>query len=148
MLNTIVNKYENTYSSHSRFLYKSLLDLAECYKKKNNLEMEEQSLFKIIKHQKPGIKVCNKLGDLFYRKKDFESTIFWLKNAINLEDINEDVNKIEHYYTPNLLIGACYYYLKDYDNAIKYNNLAWEILPNSEPCKKNNDLYNKKKNNI
>ncbi len=148
MLNTLVDKYENTYSANSRFLYKSLLVLADCYKNKNDFEMEEKSLFKIIKYQKPGIKACNRLGDLFYRKKNFEATIFWLQNAIALEDIHEDVNIIEHYYTPNLLIGASYFYLKDYDNAIKYNNFAWQIMPNSIACKKNNDLYIKKKNNL
>lgn len=146
MLETLVNKYESTYTSHKRFLYKSLLDLAECYKVNNNFEMEEKSLFKIIKNQKPGIKVCNRLGDLFYRKKNFEAAIFWFKNAIKLEDVDEDVNNTDHYYTPNLLIGASYYYLKNYDKALKYNNLAWEILPNSIACKKNNELYLKNKN--
>ena len=141
-----IDEYIDKYEENKHFIYKALIDIADCYKIIEDLKKEKEALMTIISNQEPCIKVSSRLGDLFFREKNYDAAIFWLKYAASTDKKIEDANDYDHYFLPYTEIAICYYYKKDYENAVKYNELAGEIRPDDRVYKKNKEIYNRKLN--
>lgn len=60
-------------------------DLGVAYLKSGNLELAEKEFLKALKHKQWAIP-CFNLGNLFYLKKDFDSSERYFKKAIKLDE--------------------------------------------------------------
>lgn len=141
-----IDEYIDEYEKNKHFLYKALIDIADCYKIKGDIKKEKESLMTIISNQEPCIKVSSRLGDLFFREKNYDASIFWFKYAVSIDENTDDTNDYDRYFLPYTEIAICYYYKKDYENAVKYNELAGKIRPDDRVYKKNKDIYDRKLN--
>lgn len=145
----LIDEHIDEYENNKHFMYKSLIDISDCYKIKGDIKKEKEALMTIISNQEPYIKVSAKLGDLFFREKSYDAALFWLKYAVSTDKKTEEANEYDHYFLPYLEIGICYYYKNDYENAMKYNEMAGNLRPDDSAYKKNKEIYEKKlKNNF
>lgn len=139
--NFLLEKYIDKYAQNQYYLYKILLELAECYKKRGNIKRAKEALMKIIINQEPHILVCSRLGDLFFCEKNYDAAIYWLKEAINCKVDKYIITEYDHYFLPYQELGICYYYKNDFKKALEYCEKAGELRPYDECYKKNKKLY-------
>ena len=122
-----ISKYLNEYDRLKDFMYSALLELSDCYKRKNLIEKELDILMLILKNQKPKQECLTRIGDIFLRKKQYEVAIFWFKLAIDSEE--QEVNKDYEKFLPYISMGVCYYWLNDIQKAIEYNDKGGKEKP-------------------
>ena len=119
------------------------LNLSKIYKIKGDRKKALQILFGSFMYSTPKAEVLCEIGGHFLELKDYASALFWYEKAIS--DIKPKTSgfivKDCYGYVPYVQMGLCSYYLKDYENAIKYNDLALEIKPYSKICQKNKEYY-------
>lgn len=136
-----IKKYEDSYTERRSYLYSAILELADCYKNLSENDKELEMLLKILKYEIPGTECCCKIGDIFLKKREYSTAIFWfemaLKNKNTVEeggDSNTDYNE----FIPYISLCVCYYWLSDRKKAYEYNEKAGKIKPNDTTY-----LYNK-----
>lgn len=139
--NLFYEKYVDKYAENQYYLYRALLDLSECYKKREDTKNEKEALMRIIANQEPHILVCSHLGDLFFREQNYDAAIYWLKEAINCKVDKYQVSEYDHYFLPYQELGICYYYKSDFKKALEYCEKAGELRPYDECYKKNKEIY-------
>lgn len=97
-----------------------------------------------FKYDTPRPEVLCELGYIYLLKQEYKKAIYWYKLAIC------KTKKIAHGgfvevdaggYIPYIQIGLCYYYLKEYKKAYKYNALALKQKPNCTKALNNQKIY-------
>lgn len=135
---TYIKKYIDNYDKNNYYMYKALIELSQLYKETSN-NKEIEILLTILKYQKPTIDLLNRISDYLLRNKKYKEAVFWLKIAISIDDetYNQEYDKFISY----IKLGYCYYYLKDYKKAYKYNELAGKYSNNNKTYKENRSIY-------
>lgn len=137
-----LQKYEAEYKLKRSYIYPSILELADCYKSIGEKDKMLETLFIILKHETPGSECCCKIGEIFMDKKEYDTGIYWFKQATeNKKDVKEDGDANIDYneFLPYINMCVCYFWLGDIEKSKYYNNLAGKIKPNDETY-----LFNKK----
>lgn len=118
------------------------LDLANCYSKTGQKSAAIEALFKSFLYDEPRAEICCEIGKYFIEEQNYTVAIFWYKVASEQPIKDENgafVIKDRYGLLPFLQICLCYDRLGDYENAMKYNEMAGKIKPDNSSY-----LYNKK----
>lgn len=134
-----VKENEKEYMKNRWYIYNSVIELANCYKLQGNLKQELDSLFVIVKNQKPTIEVLNKIGDCLLRQRRYNEAIFWLEAATNIED--NSYTKDHDIFITYIKLAYCYYIKKEYKKAYEINEIAGKINPRNITYLKNKQIY-------
>ena len=137
----LIKENEKEYMKNRWYLYNGIIELANCYKIKQELKKELDSLFIILKNQIPTIEVLNKISDCVLRQKRYDEAIFWLEIAANIDD-NSYTQKHDIFIT-YIKLGYCYYMKKDYKKAYETNEKAGKVNPHNNTYLKNKEIYEK-----
>jgi len=99
--------------------------LAQKYEKeaidwlKTSLEFE-------VKYREPLIEVA----DIYFQRKDYHKTIFWLESAINLpEPVKPFMITVKQWYTwwPHDILAQCYFNIGEYKKCIEHSEALYEM---------------------
>lgn len=117
--------------------------LARIYRKINMYEESELWANKALnENQKSREPYLEKLIAYFQAKR-YEDVIKVGIDALQIKDYNVEVIDDEGCWNGSIYdyISLAYYYLNDYDNAIKYIDMTIELNPKNERLKKNKALF-------
>lgn len=119
------------------------LNLSKIYKIKGNINKSLETLFRSFIYSTPKPEILCEIGSLLLENKDYYGAFYWYEKAVcrNIPNSSAFILKDCYGYIPYVYMGLCSYYLKDYENALKYNDLALEIKPYSKVCQKNKEYY-------
>ena len=134
-----IEKHIGKYNEYNGYLYEALIELADCYKRKVEIDKELDTLFLILKNQIPKMDCLNKIGDVFLRKNLYKVAIYWFNLA--LEKMKEEVENKNELFITYVSLGVCYYWLGDIKEANKYNEEAGKLKNNDETYLKNREIY-------
>lgn len=124
------------------------LDLYDVYVSLGDYDNALFSLFNSFKYDIPRAEICCKIGWHFISTKEWKLAIYWLNTAINCKyDMSSGgfFSPDFYNYIPYINLGFCYYNLGKIDDAIKYNEMAGNIKPNSSIYLDNKKVYEKQK---
>lgn len=109
--------------------------LSSCYFNIKEDEKALYSLFKSFKFDKPRAKICCLIGNYFLSRTKYDIAIFWYnlaKDSIYDKSAPGFVEKDYFDFIPYINLCVCYYYIGDYKNSKKFNELAGSIKPNDK----------------
>lgn len=116
-------------------------ELARCYQALNDNQNAFKSMLLSFRYDTPRAELCCQLGYYFKNLSAYRQAIFWFELAINLEKPHDSWGFHQEDcwgYIPSLECAVCYDYLKDYEKAEYYNDMADSFKPDSPSV-----LYNK-----
>lgn len=122
------------------------IDLYNIYMINSQQDIAVSSLLNAFKYAVPRAEVCVKLGQYFISKKDFNTAIYWLNLALNMDyDISSGGFYSKDYYDffPLIELCVCYYNLGDTKLAMEYNEKAGKIKPNDSSYLNNKAFFEK-----
>lgn len=147
-------KYDQAISYYRKFLetnkgwiedyINACLEIAQCYRIKNDRENEFMYLMKTFSYDIPRAETCCQLGYFFKGIDEYSKAIFWFGTALNLEKDENTWGVIRHDcydYIPSIELCVCYYKLGNEEEAIKYNKLAQQFKPDDETVQYNNEFF-------
>lgn len=134
-----IKKYLEQYKEEEYLLYPAILRLSECYKREGNIDKELESLMIILKNQKPKSECLYRIGDIFLRKKQYETALYWLELSLENKEFEENIDYSG--FLPYIDIGVCYWWLGDMKKFEEYNEKAGSIKPTDEAYLKNKEFY-------
>lgn len=153
-----VKRYEESLEEYNNFFklpdawienkISASLDLYDVYSALGDTDNALSSLFNSFKYDIPRAEVCCKIGWHFISYKEWELAIYWLNQATNCKyNISSGGFFTPDFYNfiPYINLGFCYYNLGDIDEAIRYNEMAGHIKPNSSIYLDNKKVYEKQK---
>lgn len=121
------------------------INLAIIYDASKQYEKEKKILIKSFEYDLPRSEPICRLAYLYYAKKDYNRAIYWYNLAILSGSQKSHhggfVYKDYLLYIPALMLGICYYNIKDYKNALKYNDIALQSKPNDAKAVSNKKYY-------
>lgn len=136
---SFLEKYKEEYVTRRHFLYPSIIELSECYKKLGQEEKQLKTLFRIIENEIPTSEFCCRLGDIFRERKDYETSAYWYELALEKsKKIGRGNIGYDDGYYAMICLGICYYWRGDKKKAYEYNEEAGKIRPNDKTY-----IYNK-----
>lgn len=135
-----ISKYINEYERLKEYMYSAIIELSDCYKRKNLSDKELETLMLILKKQIPKQECLTRIGDVFLRSKKYELAVYWFKLAIDCKE--EEVNKDYEKFLPYISLGVCYYWLNDIEKANEYNEKAGQEKPDDLTYIANKKIYN------
>lgn len=151
-------KYEESIEEYTNFFnmpdawyenkISACIDLYNIYFELGDFDNALSSLFNTFKYDAPRAEVCCKIGWYFISLKKWNLAIYWLKQS--LQD-HYDIKSAGFFspdfydFIPYINLGYCYYNLGNINEAIKYNELAGKIKPNSSIYLDNKKVYEKQK---
>jgi len=151
-------RYEDSIEEYTRFLglpnawlenkISACIDLYDVYYALGDRDNALLSLFSSFKYALPRAEVCCKIGWHFISYKDWERAIYWLNMALNCNcDLSSGGFFAPDFYNfiPYINLGFCYYNLGNIDEAIRYNEMAGSVKPNSSIYLDNKKVYKKQK---
>lgn len=146
-------KYDHSISYYKKFLdtnqgwiednINACLELAQCYRIKNDKENEFLYLVKTFSYDIPRAETCCQLGYFFKDINEYQKAIFWFETALSLKKDENRWGFIRHDcygYIPSLELCICYYKLGNIEEAIKYNKLAEQFKPDDKAVQYNNEF--------
>lgn len=139
----ILNKFVDSKLGWQENIIDALFLISVCEKNLNNPKKSLFALFKTFEYDVPRANVCCHIGDNFFLKKEYEKAIYWYNLALKCKDVSFKggfVQKIYYNYYPYLQLCCCHFYLKNIDQAIKYNKKAGQFY-NSEIVQNNNKFF-------
>lgn len=147
-------KYDKSISYYKKFLdtnkgwiednINACLELAQCYRIKNDKENEFMYLVKTFSYDTPRAETCCQLGYFFKDIDEYEKAIFWFETALSLKKDENRWGFIRHDcygYIPSLELCTCYYKLGNIEEAIKYNKLAEQFKSDDKAVQYNNEFF-------
>lgn len=126
------------------------IDLANCYRQKNDDRNVLKSLLRSFEHDTPRGEICCNIAFYYKQKQDYAKAIFWFELASRLKKpVNMWGSFLPDFYDfiPFMELASCYYYFGNINRAIEYNNKAGELKPDNNMVRQNNDFFNKIKSN-
>lgn len=109
--------------------------LSLCYSHIGEPKKRLKALLWSFEFSTPRAEICCQLGYHYFELKDYEKAIVWYKIATQLHKPVDSWGFILHDYwgyIPNIQLCLCYDRLGNFEEAIKYNNIAAEYKPNDE----------------
>lgn len=116
--------------------------LYSAYLAEGKVQKATSSLLKSFEYGLPKSRVCCLLGERFFSKGDFETSIFWYKTAAALPQnicSGAFIDCDSSAFIPYMQLCVIYDRMGDYKKACYYNNLAGSIRPDNPGY-----LYNKR----
>jgi tetratricopeptide (TPR) repeat protein len=108
-----------------------------------------RALLRSFEYDNPRAEICCQLGYYYFQNAEYEKAIFWYKLASQVRVPADSWGFISHDYygyIPNIQLCICYDRLGNIDEAIKYNEKAAEIKPDSTAVEYNRNYFNSLKN--
>ncbi len=139
---SFLNEYKDTALKNN--VYQAVCRLAEAYKKTGRLEESYKILDEYIKSGKEThSRIWYEMGDYFLKKKQYYTAIKMFEEACAKNRFNLDFDETGLYeiYYPNISIGICYYYLKNKEKALEYNEIAAKANTRKDIIDKNREIY-------
>ena len=137
----LINDNINEYSKHRWFLYHGILELADCYHRKQEQNKELDTLFIVLKNQIPTIEILNKISDCLLRDNKYKEAVFWLELATTIDD--NSFTKEHNRFVAYLKLGYSYFKIKEYQKAFDANEVAGRINPTNGSFLNNKEIYQK-----
>lgn len=147
-------RYEEAVVFYNRFLettgairtnyYEASIDLSACYKALGDEKNILKALLKSFEHDLPRAEVCCQIGFYYKEKKDYTKAIFWYSLASTIPVPEQEWGTVfrDFYgYIPFMEMSACYFHLGDIDTAIKHNDTALGLKPDSEKANYNKGYF-------
>lgn len=111
------------------------IDLYNCYLAVSDEDNAIKALTKSFTYDLPRAEVCCELGSFLYSKRMYEPAKYWYNLALAQKPniSNGGFYFLDCYdFIPYIQLSVCSYMLKNIDEAIKYNEMAGKIKPNSQ----------------
>ncbi len=127
----------------------ALINLCRIYVIKKEYALALSTAFSSFALSLPKSEILCEIGYIYLTNKMYHEAIYWYKLAVQKYNLKNGAFVETDYYNfiPLLQIGLCYYYLKDYKRALKFNQKALKFKPNNPIAKNNNLEYLKLINN-
>ncbi len=118
------------------------LMLCDCLVRKDKFDEAEKVLFSALKKHLPTAKLCCKLGFVFEKKQQMQTSIFWFKSALCCP--KQTAGFVEKEYeklVPLLQLTKLCYSVKNFDEARKFHQMAKEEFPDHPSVQFNNQFF-------
>jgi len=138
---SFIEKYKKEYLQTRDYLYTSMIELADCYKRLQEEEKQLKTLFRIMEYEIPTAECCCKIGDVFLERKEYKIATYWYELAIeksNALKSGDNGNFDYNEFYPCICLGVCYYWQGDKEKAYSYNERGGKLKPQDKTY-----LYNK-----
>src|SRR5574344_239765 len=120
------------------------IDLFYIYNKKNDIKKALSILFRTFEFSKPRAEICCHIGEIFFKKTNYNIASFWYNTALNdTYDIKSGgfYNKDYYDFIPYIQLCVCYYYMNDIKKAILFNEKAGKLKPENISYKSNKIFF-------
>ncbi len=121
--------------------------MADCYRFLNETDNELDSLLRSFRYTAPRAEACCRIGQVFQRRRDYRTAIFWYEEAASQKPEPERWSfTYKAYYTwyPHLQLCVCYYNLGEYHKAFEHNEEAGKYRPEDKSVLHNRALLQKR----
>lgn len=113
---------------------------AECYGHVGK-EKELDWLLESLKYAAPRPEGCYKIGVHFLALENYETAIYWFKQAVTVVDSQWFRNAAYQTWMPLLQLCVCYDRIGDYESAYMYNELAAKHYPDHPSVQFNREYF-------
>lgn len=118
---------------------------SQCYKQMGDEARELEWALKTLQHDAPRAEACCRIGDVYLRRNDYRTAIFWYNAAIASATLKPDrvamlENKAYSTWVPHLQLCVAYYHLGSYFLSYLHNEQAGKHLPDDERIARNRAL--------
>lgn len=119
------------------------LNLSRIYTIKKEYDTALKYAYLSFLHSTPRSEILCQIGYIYLTKKEYRTSIYWYKLAIQKPNLASGAFvELDYYdFIPYVQIGLCYYYLKEFKKAMRYNDKALKLKPNSSIVLHNSSLY-------
>jgi len=119
--------------------------LSECFKQLGDAERELESALRTLQYDAPRAEACCRIADVFFRREDYRTAVFWYQAAIASPTVKPDrvpmfENKAYSTWVPHMALCITYYRLGMYFLSYLHNEIAGKYLPNDERIARNRAL--------
>lgn len=126
---------------NNEILASKLYMLSAAYEALGQSREQKDALLMSLRYDTPYVFSCFKLGILCFQEKQYRQARFWLETSLhakqNLQQIDVQAVKYRTYQK----LSKCCLKLNDIDAAIRYNDLAGEIRPDSLSVAINQEVF-------
>lgn len=126
---------------NNEILASKLYMLSAAYEALGQSREQKDALLISLRYDTPYVFSCFKLGMLCFQEKHYRQARFWLETSLhakqNLQQIDVQALKYRTYQK----LSKCCLKLNDIDAAIRYNDLAGEIRPDSLSVAINQEVF-------
>lgn len=140
---TEFNKFLKMNGGYIENKIQAVLNMCRIFVLKQNYALALSTAFSSFAYSLPRAEILCEIGYIYLCNKMYKEAIYWYKLAIQKYNLKSGAFVETDYYNfiPYVQIGLCYYYLKDYKKAYKYNAKALKIKPNNSIAINNNNEY-------
>lgn len=127
----------------------SCLDLAYCYKQKNDKKKQLETMIKSFEYDSPHAEVCCRIGYYYKEIGEYKKSICWFSIASTLKKPEGNTTSVFHDYwdyIPYTEMCSCYFKLQKYRESFLCNNKAGQYKPNDPIYLHNKELFASKFN--
>lgn len=123
--------------------------IANCYHEFNLKDLETTWLLKALKYGNTHPETCCRLAYTFFEKNNFDSAIYWYKEAT----LNKVNNRLLHLnpscttWLPHLQLAVCYDRIGELRLANEHNELAYQFYPTHPSILSNREYFSNRLNN-
>lgn len=123
---------------------RACLNMADCYSKTGETDLEFEALFKSFAFDAPRPEICCRLGDLFKLKRNFHIAIYWYNQAYQNQSNDNGGFQNTAYSTwyPHLSLCVCHWELGNVEKSIEHNLLAKQFRPDDPQVLFNETFFN------
>ncbi|WP_142339260.1 glycosyltransferase [Bacillus sp. AFS055030] len=123
--------------------------IANCYHEFNLKDLETTWLLKSLKYGNTHPETCCRLAYTFFEKNNFDSAIYWYKEA-TLNKVNDRL--IHHNpscttWLPHLQLAVCYDRIGELRLANEHNEFAYQFYPTHPSILSNREYFSNRLNN-
>lgn len=149
--------YEKAVQSFSEYLdarvgwrednINACLETAKCLQILGRNDESVAFLYKSFHYDLPRAEICCEIGYYFKQKGEYKKAVFWFEMALKTGEqssANGFVSEDCKIYIPALEIAVCYDYLGETIKAMRYNDLAGVVKPNSQAYLHNKEYFRNK----
>lgn len=150
-------RYEDALQTFGQFLelpdgwlenkIEACIMMANCHKKLGRHSLALQALFKSMEYDVPRAEVCCEVGNHFIESMQYPIAIFWFEAALTCErDFTRGGFILPdcYDYIPALQLCVCYDKLGRFQEAVRYNDKAGSVKPDSPAVLYNQAYFEKK----
>lgn len=122
-------------------------NIVQCYTFTNQDDKKIDYILNSFKWEMPRADICCRMAEEFLRKRDYRTSIFWYKTAMNCVPNENNMGfDVKDYYTwiPSIQLCVCYSNLGEYTKAYYYNEVTALYVPDSPKVKHNRDFLEQK----
>ncbi len=124
-------------------------NIANCYHELNLRELETTWLLRALKYGNTHPETCCRLAYTFFEKNNFDSAIYWYKEA-TLNKVNNRLILLNPSCTtwlPHLQLAVCYDRIGELRLANEHNELAYHFYPTHPSILSNREYFSNRLNN-